>query len=312
MGRASLTSVLVVIGVLVAVNCVASVRGLHGQTPDSIQDSLRACLNPPAFKAIHRPDNDISFAEHPTGQQVALPPSVRYKIDALAQEACFAARAHGDELMPLGDYYGNTFLVRSPKGMSLYVFHRQTMALSYSEYFYMLYDSATGRVTARPQDTYGKWAGAWGDSDDVIPKPYVTYEDLDHDGNVELVVRERAHNGTSYNASIRHYYRIDPNLDLWPMLAVEEKSYQDVRPEGTWLLRSVRFVSQDSLMLITNLKSPGHPEREVGELLLTKNQTFGYHVVSTRLLDSTYRNVLITDSPSSDPNFLFTGSTLRY
>lgn len=39
---------------------------------------------------------------------------------------------------------------------------------------------------------------------------------------------------------------------------------------------------------------------------------FGYHVVSTHVLDSTYKKSLITDSASSDPNFIFTGGTLRY
>ena len=128
----------------------------------------------------------------------------------------------------------------------------------------------TQRLTPRPPAIYAKWAR---DDDDACHRPFVAFEDLDHDGQPELVVRERTHNGTSYNGCVRHYYRIGQDLSLDPILAVEERSLQDVRTPDTWLVRRIRFVSRDSLVMTTVLQVPGQAEREVGELLLSKHPT---------------------------------------
>jgi hypothetical protein len=272
------------------------------------QGSGAVCLNPPTIDAIARTDNDISFGEHPLGRPVPIPRAVKDKIDALAREPCFGARAHSDESRPLGEFYGNTFYVRGPDNLSLYVFDRQAL-YGYSVYFFILFDSATARLTSRPASIYGKWAQ---DSGDILQRPFVTFEDLDHDAQLELVVRERSHNGTVYNAAVRHYYRIGSDLALFPMLALEEKSYQDVAPRDTWLTRTVRYVSLDTLLLAAFVTVPGAGPRKVGEVFLAKNKTFGYHIAERRVVDKKYECCLVTDSGEPDNSFLLDGYTFWY
>ena len=276
-------------------------------------DSLGFCSSPPALQATVRPDNDISFSNN-SGTHGGIPPAVKRKMDALAVIDCFNNIAYSnDPPLSLDRFYGRAFAVRGPDSSALYVFDL-TGRLGYEVYYFILFDPATQRVTPRPAAIFAKWAR---DDDDACHRPFVTFEDLDHDGHPELVVRERTHNGTSYNACVRHYYRIDSDLGLDPILAVEERSWQDVKTPNTWLGRRIQFVSRDSLVLATYLQLPGHPEREVGELLVSKHpterlHTTVYYIAHTRIIDPEYRDALLTDSPSHDSNFIFTGGVLWY
>jgi len=282
------------------------------QNAQAQQDSSPPCANPPRIKAVARPDNDISFSTQ-TGSSIQVPAPVQDKINALAAEACFEVRAYSTDSLPLASFYGVTFVVSSPDDFQVFAFSRPQVFAS--SVFFILYDTPTHRLTPTPVEIYAKWAH---DDDGVCERPFVTFEDLDHDGRKELVIRERTHNGTSYNACVRHYYRVGSDLSLFPMLAVEERSLQDfLGVNNAWLLRRVRFVSRDSLTVVTILSTPGHPERKVGEVLLSRHATAhyagcAYQLTDTRVVDPKFQQALITDSPAHDENFILTGKTLWY
>jgi len=270
------------------------------------------CSGAPTIAATVRQDNDISYSTH-AGDSVPIPAPVARKIDALAGEACFHFRAYTNDSMPLARFYGVAFLIKGPRSYSVYAFD---LVGVYSETLYfMLYDSTTNQVSPDPVAIYAKWAH---DDDGVCERPYVSFEDLAHDGQTELVVRERSHNGTSYNACIRHYYTVGGHLTLNPLLAVEERSLIDLPgPEDNWVLRRVKVVSRDSLLVTTFESLAGKKEKQVGDVLLSRHPTAQCHCWAYREIDSTvvdprYRNTLITDSPDHDANFILTGRTLWY
>jgi len=269
------------------------------------------CAHPVHVLAIARADQDIAFSSL-GGPREEIPAPVKQKIDALASTECFHVRAFGIDSIPLERVYGKVFRVPSPNGLSLYAFERITWDAAI--YFFMLFDSTTHRLTASPVGIYSQFAS---DDGRICARPFVSFEDLDRDGQPELVVRERAHNGSSYNACVRHYYRIGRDLSLFPLLAVEERSLQDVPTEDTWLLRRVSFVSRDSLILTTYLSIPSQPKRKVGELLLSKHPTphlitTVYYVADTLMVTPESRWGLISDSPSQDHNFIFAGESVWY
>jgi hypothetical protein len=276
------------------------------------QDSSTPCVGAPHIDATARPDNDLSFSTY-AGPREPIPAPVRDKIYALAAEACFQLRAYSSDTLPLAHFYSGAFVIRRPEGSLVYVFARGSQ-FGWPTYFFIIYDSKTGRITPAPVAIFAKWASG---DDAVCHRPFVSFEDLNGDGREELVVRERTHNGTSYNACVRHYYDIGSDFSLFPKLAVEERSLQDVRPDGTWLLRRVRPISPDSLVIATYLSVPGQKEREVGEVVLTKHpdatyRTTSYRIVNTQVLDPEYASALITDSPAHDEEFIRTGGTLWY
>jgi len=276
------------------------------------QDPSGLCTHAPEMTAVARSDNDISFSTL-DGRRVAIPLPVQRKIDALAVEACFRLRAYSNDTLELARFYTGAFVIFGPDSLAVYVFDRGD-EFGNGTYFFILIDPTKSRLTPAPVAIFAKWAS---DNDDACQRPFVTFEDLDHDGRPELVVRERTHNGTSYNACVRHYYQIGTDLSLWPILAVEERSLQDVSTANTWLLRRVRYISPDSLSIATFLSVPGQSDRQVGEVVVTKHPTAVYHttnyrLVDTHVLDPKYRDALVTDSPAHDENFLLTGRTLWY
>ena len=131
------------------------------------------------------PDNDIDTSDAPSGVAVSLPEPVRRKVRELAQATIDARRADGDPDL-CGDLeatvYGPVFEISSPLAADLYVFHRGDL-FGASDYLFMLFDPASGRITADPVNLYGKWMdGDWGAR---LEKPLVSFTDLDGDGIAE-------------------------------------------------------------------------------------------------------------------------------
>lgn len=275
-------------------------------------DSTAPCIGAPTTTAVVRRDNDISYSTQ-AGDSVAIPAPVARKMYALLAEACFRMRAYSNDSMPLASFYGGAFLVRSPLGYSVYAL--KVNYIGAETLYFLLYDSTTSRTSPDPVAIYAKWAR---DDDHICERPYVSFEDLAHDGHTEVVIRERTHNGTSYNACVRHYYGVGGHLTLYPMLALEERSLIDLPgPENNWVLRRITLISKDSLTINTFESLSGKPERKVGEVLLSRHPTEHYQggaywEIDSTAVDPKYLHALITDSPSHDENFVLTGRTLWY
>jgi hypothetical protein len=145
-----------------------------------------------------------------------------------------------------------------------------------------------------------------------LRRPLVSFEDLDHDGHSEVIMQEWSHNGTAYNAAVQHYFSIDTDLQLWPALALETRSYLDIPPRDTWVVRTIRSMGHDTLAIHASLLLPDGKQRAIGEAVLIRNQTYGYHVGARRILEGKYGWALITTSGENEDSFVLEGYTFRY
>jgi hypothetical protein len=295
---------------------VALVTGVPLAAVIAQVDSAQVCTHPPAIAALALSTNDMSFDEEPNGTSASLPIPVQTKIHELARRACLYSRTDSvysrtdsvrSPYPALEDFYGPIFLITAPSGDLLFVFTRE-WPTGGPGYFFILYNPASRLLTGVPPATYGKWSV--GDTD--VQRPLVAFEDLDHDGAPELAVREISHNGTEYNARVRHYYRIGRDLSLEPVLALEEESTLDQRPYPTTLIRRVRPIARDSLLVETLLRVPGVPDRTVGNFVLARGPVGPYHLARRHVLMRKYSWALVTTSGDDENEFLIKGYTVWY
>jgi len=272
-------------------------------------DSVPACARPPAITALALPKNDMSFEEEPAGAPASLPVPVQAKIHELARRACLDIRRDsGFSSYPsLADFYGPIFLIAAPARDSLFVFTREWPTAG-PVYFFILYSPSSHSVTKAPPTTYGKWSIG----DTAVQRPLVSFVDLDHDGVPELAVRELSHNGTEYNARVRHFYRIGRDLSLEPVFALEEESTLDQPPYPTTLVRTARHIAGDSLLVETSLRVSGNPDRKVGTFLLARSSAGAYHLARRNVLMTKYSWALVTSSGDDEREFLVKGYRFWY
>ena len=111
----------------------------------------------------------------------------------------------------------------------LYVVRFET-APSIFEYHFWIYDSTNNAHSSKPFIINGQWMHNQEEGFDVklLQKPLACNE------NGFLWVKERRHNGNSYNAVIKYQLQCDKNLNLQMLQCVEEVSlchFPDMQPD---------------------------------------------------------------------------------
>ena len=88
---------------------------------------------------------------------------------------------------------------------------------------------------------YGRWPGV------PIGKPFVDFNDVNLDGDSEIVFKERIHNGTALNAVVHHFLHINSDLRLIPIFRLEKHSHNHFSSmrDGAdrYLTRSIEKIS---------------------------------------------------------------------
>ena len=59
----------------------------------------------------------------------------------------------------------------------------------------------------------------------MLKRPYIALGDLRNDGHKQIVIEERGHNGTIYNAAVYRYFDLGDDLTLTNVLALEARAY---------------------------------------------------------------------------------------
>jgi len=279
----------------------------------------RPSVRPSKLTGIVRPDNDFTADDAPEGDQVGVPTAVAEKIHALVRDLYRKIEADHEAACHYGiqDLYGPIFRINAPKNRALYAFKRRYM-LGIGFYDFILFDPSTGRVTPKPPSIYAKWMKAH--DDDLIVKPLVSFDDVDLDGKQEVVVEERVHNGTVYNAIVYHYFRVGQDASLNPILAVETNAIDLLKAQEGWLLvREVRKLGPGQLKLETysQLGDAASQRAKLGEVILTTAKAGQpFKVAERHAIDPRYEGALITvssDESNPDENeFLLNGYTFYY
>jgi hypothetical protein len=162
---------------------------------------------------------------------------------------------------------------------------------------------------------YAKWTKIFGEADGLLQPPLISFQDLGRDGHPELVVQERVHNGTVYNAVVYHYFHIAADLSLRHILALEARvvDIDSPREEGL-IIRAVTVHSPGEVLVETWIQGSSSSRLEkVGEAALRRTTAVApFRVVERRAVNARYQAMLITVSGRDDDDFLAKGYTFWY
>jgi hypothetical protein len=270
-------------------------------------------------------DNDIRIRteDRQPGHAVPMPDAVARSIDAATEWVTRPSRdkalwkeEHQTDLsaMQCRDVYPGAHVVRLKDGLELYAVHAQSWVASWL--LLVVYDPASGKATPKPAYVNTKWAGS---EDPLLKKPYVATADLRGDGHQQIVVEERAHNGTLYNAVVYRYFDIAPDLALTNVMALEARTVDPFSNDEAMVLRTMTTLDNRRLRIdqsyatgkkkiaggyaILESSGPGVPYRVVERHGVKKEASSHF-----RLSDGT----LITMSEEEDDGFLKEGHGLYY
>lgn len=138
--------------------------------------------------------------------------------------------------------------------------------------------------------------GAWIDNDEsgyekeirFLKAPYAFLRDLDNDGELELILKDRQHNGNMYNAGVEHIFRLHGGRisylgkhEYVGISPFDEKFILREWDPGTWMVQC--FVADDK---------EGKNRRKIGSYLLRLGDE-GLEAIKPQIVDEEYGSVLV-------------------
>jgi hypothetical protein len=275
---------------------------------------------PKKLTAIVAQDNDLSLDKQPKGERVGVPKAVQQTIHTVARKAFenWKRAAQGSSEaqkyfeMKLNDVYGMVFRIEAPQKKALFIFQENGL---FGAIFYhlILFDPHKNVVTQSPPRIYGKWmqGGFWGAK---LLEPLISFDDLDQDGSPEIIIQERVHNGTMYNAAVYHYFKVGPDMSLHQILAMETRLI-DLYTEdlGGLIIRRVTKLAPNQVKLETFLEVEHRKPQKLGETILIRDGGYSpFQISSHHIINPQYKGLLITGSEKDENDFLKTGYDFYY
>ena len=138
----------------------------------------------------------------------------------------------------------------------------------------------------------------------LMKRPYVFFEDVNQDREPEVVIQERVHNGTMYNAVIYHYFNIGGDLSLKRLLALETRLIDLFsKNESGFIIRTIEKLSPNQIKLRVHLEGKADPtlRTPVGEVLLeSPHAAAPFTIKSETVLIEKYAGLLVTGSEGEE------------
>jgi hypothetical protein len=268
-------------------------------------------LNHCPLKAIHPADNDIRADEdsRPSDRPAELPPAVADAIlDHLSKiaERQFTKKEWAEWSPSCDDIFSPVSKLNGPDGLQLYVVPR-FFPLGNSVDYFAMYNPHTGAVTKSLPLIYTKW---WAAGDPLVKRPVVRMEPGAKGDPPRLIVEERTHNGTVYNAVVYRYFEVGKDMSLTQTLAVETRAtFFGVDTE-----RKAIFLTPDRVRIDVSSPASGKYVPRGSVLLERARAGQPFHIVRRMPERGTKPNNLLTycDSAKSDNEFLRVGCDFYY
>jgi hypothetical protein len=262
------------------------------------------------LRAIHPTDNDIHFEDDRrfSSRPAKIPLTVSRRIldhvSSIAKKQ-FTVREWSEAKQRCADIFPPVFKLIGPGGLQLYVAPRNFVLGNTVDYFFM-YDPRTGAVTSAPPLIYTKWSSV---DDALMKRPIVRMESGTKGGFPRLIVEERTHNGTVYNAVVYRYFEIGKEMSLKQVLAVEARAY--ALPAGL-TTRTATFLGPNRVRIVVST-TPPHKFGSHGTVLLERSGSGQpFHVARRAAAHGDYTLVTYCDTAKNDDDFLRVGCDWYY
>ncbi|HKC01969.1 MAG TPA: hypothetical protein VKC17_01540 [Sphingomicrobium sp.] len=202
------------------------------------------------------------------------------------------------------------FRLDAPAGLQLYVAPRYFVLGDSVDYFFM-YNPRAGAVTKSPPLIFTKWWETTRANDPLKKYPIVHMEDGRHGGPPILIVEERTHNGTVYDAAVYHYFEIGKDMSLTQILAVEARAFLLL---DEYTERKATFLTPNRVRLDVTTRSPRRFGARGTVLLERSHSGQPFHVARRIPARGFPKEGLVTycDSAKSDDDFLRVGCDFYY
>ncbi len=222
---------------------------------------------PPLKTAIIRADNDYVFNEpyeDKDNKRVKLPEPVRKKMCQVTLKKFLGTFYEGIKPQKYSGLFGPVFRIQVPEReyLHLYVYIMNGIGTDSDIICLILHDCHTNEVTPKPVCFSGQWMyGRW--SAIPIKKPFVDFNDLNLDGNPEVVFKERIHNGTALNAIVHHFLHIGSDLSLTPIFRLEALSCGYDGRAG-YLIRTIEKPEPNQILVRVSANRFKEGEKNIG------------------------------------------------
>lgn len=283
------------------------------------------------YQAVPADGNSVWLEPAAGTATTPVPQEVAAQIDAEVQSAYarFEAQAKAnsegkgdaddDEGISKGDFHIQAYKLATPIGPELYAFQIDG-PFGWSMGYLTLRAKDGVHLTKAPPAVWLKWfIGFRRQGSDLLESPYIRFEDVDGDGRPELMVETYAHNGTFYNASEYHYFKIDDNLSLSPLFVVEHRTLVPVEIAGfdePYLERTVTREGPGHLTVNVVLKDESDPKKmeSIGSFQIApKSPNERYQIVSQQMVSKLLpKDVLVTAAEQDANDYLANGDTFFY
>ncbi|PLK42096.1 hypothetical protein [Emticicia sp. TH156] len=241
-------------------------------------------------KAIIRSQNDFVTYSDTVSLKEEIPPVVRSKMKSLIKGS---------------DYSENNLVFKVTYSSSVFIYIFKTYSFSIVRFYLIAYDAKNDRVSTISPSINGKWMenNEQGFSTRLLYEPLIEFQDFDNDNRNEIIIKERVHNGTFYNAVINNYFKLDKYLEFKKVFALE--SYYKTPIDDCIIRRTLK-----GRKVISELKCDSHDFSPVGEADLEFSRNV--RIKSKNSIDEKYKGLLITGSGLNETVFINKGYSIAY
>ena len=218
----------------------------------------------------------------------------------------FTVQEWNEAQQKCADIFPSVFKLIGPGGLQLYVVPRDFVLGNTVDYFFM-YNPRSGAITKTPPFIFTKWSGS---GDSLIKRPIVRFETGSKGILPRMIVQERTHNGTVYNAVVYRYFEVGGDMSLRQILAVEARAY--LLSDGLTERKAV-FITPNRIRIDVITHPPRRFESRSKRLFLERSGNGQpFHVA--RRAHQRKAEGLLTYCPSakSDDDFLRVGCDFYY
>lgn len=168
-----------------------------------------------------------------------------------------------------------------------------------ARYFFFAQNNLTNKTSQVPFEMNGTFMDERGFQTEsrLMNKPYIGLGAIEGVHGKVLIIKQRAHNGTAYNAVIEHYFSLDPDMKFRKIISVE--SLTCVPTNEDCVIK--RKLKSDTLNVVLKCNDS---ERQLG--WATLNFATG-KCTASYISDSDYSDVFFTASGVTDSSFMRSG-----